>query len=75
MEVLRNAQERWGIKWQYVDPSAVLLARRFKSAEQLLLPYIRSVQPEDVEVVGVGAGRDSCLHVTLRIRFTAEVGK
>ena len=75
VEVLRDAQEKWGIKWEYLDPSAVLLARKFTSAQQLLLPYIRSVQAEDIEVVGVGAGRDSCLQVTLRIRFTAEVEK
>jgi hypothetical protein len=73
MEVLRDAQDRWGIKWEYLDPSTVLLARRFKSAEQLLLPYIQSVQTQDIKVVRVDAGRDSCLNVTLRIKFAAEV--
>jgi hypothetical protein len=69
MEVLRDAREHWGIEWRYLDPTEVLLARKFKSAEQILLPYIQSVEEDDVEVVQVGAGKNSCLHVMIRIRF------
>jgi hypothetical protein len=72
VEVLRDVQERWGVEWEYLDPSEILFARRFKSAEQLLLPYIQSVEEEDVEIVEVGAGRDSCLHVKLRIKFPSS---
>ena len=73
MEVLRDATEAWDIEWEYLDPSAVLFARKFKSAEQLLLPYVESIQAQDIEVLRVGSGGEACLHVTLKIHFGTEV--
>ena len=76
LEVLRRAQEIWKIKWNLVDPTE-LVSRQKKpvSAEQLLLPLIQSVREEDIEIVEVAAGKDSCLRVMLKIRFPAEVHK
>lgn len=75
VEVLKRAQEIWKIKWNLVDPSEMLRRRAPVSAEQLLLPLIRSVREEDVEIIEVAAGKDSCLRVMIKIRFPAEVQK
>jgi hypothetical protein len=72
IEVLRSASIKWGIKWDLIDTSALFRAAKPISAEQLLLPLIRSVREEDVEVIEVMPAGDSSLRVMLRIRFTAE---
>ena len=72
MEVLKTAQEKWNVRWDLLDPTQVLRTRKAMSAEQLLLPWIRSVREEDVEVVSVGTGKDSSLRVILKIRFAAS---
>jgi len=43
------------------------------SAEQLVLPLIRSMRQEDIEIIEVGTSRDSSLRVILKIRFPTEV--
>jgi|GraSoi2013_115cm_1033766.scaffolds.fasta_scaffold33570_2 hypothetical protein len=75
VEVLKRAQDIWKIKWDLVDPSEMLRRKTPVSAEQLLLPLIRSVREEDVEIIEVAAGRDSCLRVMIKIRFPVEVQK
>ncbi len=72
VEVLRAAHKRWKIEWNLFDTSTLLRAVKPISAEQLLLPLIRSIREEDVEVVEVVPGGDSSLRVILRIKFTAE---
>jgi hypothetical protein len=72
VEVLRTANIKWGIKWDLIDTSALFRTAKPISAEQLLLPLIRSVREEDVEVIEVVPAGDSCLRVMLRIKFTAE---
>ncbi len=74
MEVLRDAQERWKVKWELIDPSEILKSRSVATPEQLLLPFIRSVREQDIEIVEVTAGSDSTLRVMLRIRFAADNG-
>jgi hypothetical protein len=69
---LRTAHRKWNIKWNLIDASTLLKATQPISAEQLLLPLIRSVREEDVEVIEVATGSDSSLRVMLKIRFTAE---
>jgi len=71
MEVLRDAQKMWNIKWELIDPSEILKSRSVATAEQLLLPFIRSVREEDIEILEVTAGGDSTLRVMLRIQFGA----
>lgn len=75
VEVLKRAQEIWKIKWDLVDPSEMLRRKIPVSAEQLLLPLIRSVREEDVEIIEVETGGDSCMRVMIKIRFPAEVQK
>jgi hypothetical protein len=70
MEVLRNAQVKWDVKWKYLDPSEILRTYRLKSAEQLSLP-LHSVRPKDVEVIAIGPKKSNVLQVTLNIRFSA----
>jgi hypothetical protein len=70
MEVLRDAQVKWNVKWKYLDPSEILRTYRLKSAEQLSLP-LHSVRPKDVEVIAIGPKKSNVLQVTLNIRFSA----
>jgi hypothetical protein len=72
VEVLRNASQKWGIKWDLIDTSASFRKLMPKTQEQLLLPLIQAVREEDVEVVEVVTGSDSCLRVKLEIRFSSE---
>jgi hypothetical protein len=72
MEVLRDAQEIWKVKWELINPAEILKTRSVATPEQLLLPFIRSVREQDIEIVEVTAGNDSSLRVMLRIKFTAE---
>jgi len=72
IEVLRDAHRKWGIKWDLMDTSALLKTTAPISAEQLVLPLIRTIREEDVEVVEVAPTNDSNLRVILKIRFSAE---
>ena len=72
MEVLRDAQKLWGIKWEMIDPAEILKSRGVATAEQLLLPFIRSVKEDDIEIVEVVTGQDSSLRVILKIQFSSE---
>ena len=72
IEVLRAAHKKWNIKWDLIDTSTLLKTTKPISSEQLLLPLIRSVREEDVEVIQVVGGSDSSLRVMLKIRFAAR---
>jgi len=73
VEVLKAAQDKWKIKWDLIDTSALTKASvKPVSAEQLLLPLIRSIQEEDVEIIKVATTSDSSLRVMLEIRFSNE---
>jgi len=72
IEVLRSANQKWGIKWNLMDASVLFKRLNLKTQEQLLLPLIHAVREEDVEVVEVVTGSDSCLRVKLEIRFSSE---
>jgi hypothetical protein len=72
VEVLRTAHKKWDINWDLIDTSTLLKAAKPISAQQLLLPLIRSVREEDVEVIEVVSGNDSSLRVMLKIRFATE---
>jgi hypothetical protein len=74
VEVLRTAHKKWNIKWDLIDTSTLLKAAKPISAEQLLLPLIRSIREEDVEVIEVMSGDDSSLRVMLKIRFAHDEG-
>jgi transcriptional regulator with XRE-family HTH domain len=72
VEVLRAAHKKWGIEWNLIDTSALFRAAKPISAEQLVLPLIRSVREEDVEVIEVATASDSSLRVMLKIRFATQ---
>jgi hypothetical protein len=72
VEVLKAAHKKWGIKWDLIDTATLLRAAKPISAEQLVLPLIRSVREEDVEVIEVTAASDSSLRVMLKIRFATQ---
>ena len=72
MEVLRDAQVMWDIEWEMIDPAKILKSRSVANAEQLLLPFIRSVREEDIKILEVAPAGDSSLRVILRIQFGTE---
>jgi hypothetical protein len=69
MEVLRDAQVKWGVKWELVDPSEVLRTREVHSPEQYVLSFLDALREEDVEVAKIGPEGKNALKVTLKIRF------
>jgi hypothetical protein len=69
MEVLKAAQEKWGITWELLDPSEILKNRKLTSAKQLPLP-LDCIRPEDVEIIRIGPKKSNVLRVTLSIRFS-----
>ena len=69
MKVLRNAEEKWGIKWKYLDASEVLKIQKVRTPEQLVFSFLDALHEEDVEVVEVGPVGKSVLRVMLKIRF------
>ena len=69
MEVLRDAQVKWGVKWKLVDPSEVLRLREVHSPEQYVLSFLDALREEDVEVAKIGPEGKNALKVTLKIRF------
>jgi len=71
MEVLRDAQKEWGIKWEHLDPSEILRMRSARSAEQLMFSFIDAVREENVEVLRIRPDGASALRVILRIQFPA----
>ena len=71
MEVLRDAQKAWRVRWDLIDPSEVLLTRKANSAEQLVFSFLESLRKENVEVVRIGPEGETVLQVTLKIRFSA----
>jgi hypothetical protein len=71
LDVLRKAQDEWGIKWKYIDLSEILRTRGVRSAEQLAFEFLTGVQEEDVEVVKVSLDGKTALRVALKIKFPA----
>jgi hypothetical protein len=67
----KAAQENWKIKWDLLDPSEILRKRNVQSAEQIMLPMIRSVSSKDIEIVLIEPKKDNVLQVMLKIRFSA----
>jgi len=72
VEVLLAAHQKWGIEWDLIDTSVLFRRLKPSTQEQLVLPLIQSVREEDVEVIEVVTGSDSCLSVKLKIRFSKK---
>lgn len=69
IEVLRDAAERWSVRWEGIDPSEFLRLRRIRSPEQLVFSFLKDLRAENVEVARIGPRDGSTLEVTLRISF------
>lgn len=69
LEVLREAQREWKIKWEMIDPSEVIGESKVKSPEQYVFSFIKDLREEDIEIVEVEAGKDSTLRISLNIRI------
>lgn len=72
VEVLLAAHQKWGIEWNLIDTSVLFRRLKPTTQEQLVLPLIQSVREEDIEVIEVVTGSDSCLSVKLKIRFSTK---
>ena len=71
MQVLKNAADVWGIKWEHLDPSEILPTRKLRSSKQLVFGFLDSLQERDIQIVKVGPKGSNILEVTLNIRFSA----
>lgn len=71
MEVLRDAQELWDIKWDLINPAEILRTREVQDVEQLVLAFLDSVRQKDVTVAKIERGGKNTLRVALEIRFVA----
>src|SRR5262245_18107573 len=71
LEILRDVQQRWGVDWRLIDPSAILKSRRAKSEEQLVFAFLENLRKKDVEITKIGPEGATVLQVALKIRFTA----
>lgn len=71
MKVLRAAEEKWGVKWKYLDASEVFRAKKVRSAEQLVFSFLSAMQEKDIEIVEVEAVGKSVLRISLNVRIPA----
>jgi hypothetical protein len=72
MEVLRDAQEKWGaegVKWDLIDVSQITKKRKIESAEQFVLSFLQEIREKDVEIAKIGPKGARVLQVLLNIRF------
>jgi hypothetical protein len=73
LEVFRRAHDLWGIKLKHMDfgvgTSPSPIKKREEGPRQYVLPFIQSVNENDVEIVQAKPiGRDT-LQLTVNIRF------
>jgi hypothetical protein len=71
IEVLRDAQHKWGVKWDLIDPSQLLRPRKVSSARQYALSFLETVRAQDVEVAKISPKHNGSLQILLQIRFPA----
>jgi hypothetical protein len=71
MEVLRDAQRKWKVTWEHIDPSEILKTQNVRTAEQLAFSFLEEVRQEDVEVAEIKCVEKSVLRVALKIHFAA----
>lgn len=69
VEVLRDAQQLWSIKWDLIDPSNLVRIEEAKSPEQLKFAFLKALREEDVEIARVKPEGADVLSLELKIRF------
>lgn len=69
MEVLRDAQAAWGVKWKLMDARELVKTEDASSPEQLLLGFLDTVRERDITVEDVKRNNQGALKVVLAIRF------
>jgi hypothetical protein len=68
-EVLRDANKKWGIKWDLIDISEVIKTQSIRTPEQLEFSFLHALREEDVEIIRIGPVGQTMLEVKLRIHF------
>ena len=76
MEVLKKAKEKWGIKWDLIDPAEIVRSQKVQSPQQYVLSFLEALREEDIEISKVTPSKrdpqkESVLQITLKIRFSA----
>lgn len=71
IEVLRDVQEKWGVKWEMIDPSQLLRPRRVMSARQYAFAFLQQVRAQDIVVAKISPKGKASLEISLQIRFSA----
>src|SRR5437763_16655880 len=54
VEVLKAAEEKWGVKWELLDLSQMTEQKEVSSPEQYVLSYLQEVRNEDVQIKKIG---------------------
>jgi hypothetical protein len=70
MEVLKAAQQKWGVVWKLLNPTEILKARNLVSADQLPLP-LDLIREEDVQIAQIIPMGDGSLRLTLNISLSS----
>ena len=70
MEVLKAAQQKWGVVWKLINPTEILKTRNLGSADQLPLP-LDCIREEDVQIAQIIPMEDGSLRLTLNISFSS----
>lgn len=68
-DVLLIAHQEWKVKWEHLDPSAILKTRKV-TAEQLPLS-LTSIRTQDVKIIAIGPKKSNVLSLRVEIRFSA----
>jgi hypothetical protein len=72
MEVLRAAQEKWKIKWDLLDATAITRKVEVRSPQQYALQFIGSMREKDVEISEIGPEKGGVLRVMLKIHLPID---
>jgi len=70
VEVLKAAEEKWGVKWELLDLSQITEKKEIPSPEQYVLSFLQEVRNHDVQIRKIGPKGQRVLQVTLNIRFS-----
>jgi hypothetical protein len=68
-EVLRDANKKWGVKWDLVDVSEVIRTQKIRTIQQLEFSFLHALREEDVEIIQIGPVGQTMLEVKLRIHL------
>jgi hypothetical protein len=70
IDVLRAATDKWGIKWEYLDPYEILSRKKMKTPEQMVFSFLAAMKEDDIEVIEVSPD-GSTLQIVFKIKIPA----